>query len=1088
MLFMSKHMKKLMSLIALVFLATILTGCGGGSTSPKATTVETPLWCKAPETINSAGTACELVITPCNYPEVANAQGICTMSIGEWQPGANGINMPAPVYTAAANEVVYYYTLKPAAAKTGSAKTDPTLYKGWGLHAWNSADCDSYADFTHPDGGTDWTAPLQPTGIDPNYGAYWVLNLVDSPTCTNFIPHNLDLGVQTADLSASFTSATTNPTASHNFFILEGHEDIIFPFPRTFKSLIVPGGATLTCTAPLILNAAGDACITDPSIVPTFVPGKSVLYLRGDFNSWIGDATDTTVLKAYNFNYVADTSTYIMATSLTAGTYNFKVADIDWSAATSFGATAGDENVVVGKGKTLTVTDGQNISITVANDGNYQFSFNAADPKNPVLTVTQVGLDKVLYVKGSMNGWANTSPMVYEGNNIYTSVYNLTAGNFEFKVADDDWSDPTNFGASVGDTVQKLDVAKTLVQGRDAAGDPLAQNITLSIPSDGSYKFTLDTTDPAAPILLVSSATPFGSEVLSLRGSMNGWNGDAAGFKFSYANNHYTLITTLTPNKDAAGAVIAHEFKIAAAPAWDGTVMGAVTGDGDLVLGEARTLTMPGDNITLLVNAETKYKFDIDATNKSAPILTVSEYIPPFAGRALYLKGTMNSWTSDNAYIFTATNNIFTLTTTITAGSHEFKIASDGWEDDSSIGALTGNNVVTVGQALTVATKTNGGADNLTLEVPSDTMYKFVIDASDRANITLTVSEVIPFSGRPMYLKGTMNSWKNNDAYVLSYTNHTFTLVTTIAAGSHEFKIASANWEDDSSIGALSGNAVVTVGQALTVATKTNGGADNLTLEVPKDTMYKFVVDTSDLTNITLTVSEAVPFAGRTMYLKGSMNSWTTDNNYVLSYANNIYTLITALPAGSQEFKIASDGWEDDSTIGGFTGSTAVTVGTPLAVATKINGGTDNLTLEVPTDTLYKFVIDATDRANVTLTVSEEVPFAGRPMYLKGSMNSWSTDAAYLFTNVAGTYTLEATLDAGSYDFKVASDGWEDDSTLGGMPNNTLVTIDSPLAVATKTNGGTENLSVVIATKAIYIFTVNAIDANAVTLTVTKKP
>jgi len=1082
---MSTYMKKLMSLVALVFLATVLNGCGGSDTKP--TSIETPLWCKSPETINEAGTACELVITPCNYPEVANDQGLCVMDIGEWRPGANGIDMPAPVYIAAPDEVVYYYHLKDTAAKGSQSKVQAADYTGWGIHAWNNADCDSYADFDHPEGGTAWGVPILPSGIDPTYGAYWVMNLVESPTCTNFIPYNYDAGIQTADLSASFTSQETNPTGSHNFYVLEGSEDTIFPFPRTFESLVVPGGATLTCEAPLILNGDGTECITDPSIVPTFVPGESVLYLRGDFNGWIGDANDEAVLKASNFNYVAETSTYVMATSLTAGTYGFKVADINWSAATSFGATAGEENVAIGDGKTLTVSDGQNISITVATDGNYQFSFNATDPENPVLTVTEVALNKVMYVKGSMNGWANVSPMVYKGNNIYTSVYNLAAGDFEFKVADDDWTDATNFGASVGDTVQELDVAKTLVQGRDSAGDPLAQNITLTIPSDGSYRFTLDATDAAAPILIVSSAIPFGNEILSLRGSMNSWDGDAAGFKFTYADNHYTLITTLMPNTDDTGATIPHEFKVAAAPAWDGTVIGAVSGDGALTLNEARTLTSPGDNITFLVNAETKYKFDIDATNKSAPVLTVSEYTPPFAGRTMYLKGSMNSWTNDDAYILTPADNIFTLTTTITAGSHEFKIASADWEDDSTIGALPNSSVVTVGEALTVATKVNGGADNLTLEVPSDTLYKFVIDASDEANVTLTVSEVIPFSGRTMYLKGSMNGWANDDAYVLSYADNTFTLTTTIAAGSHEFKIASADWEDDSTIGALSGSNVVTVGQALTVATKTDGGTDNLTLEVAADTMYKFVINTSDAANITLTVSEAVPFSGRTMYLKGSMNGWSNNNDYTLSYANDIFTLITAVPAGSHEFKIASADWEDDSTIGALTGSSVVTVGTALTVATKTDGGADNLMLEVATDTLYKFVIDTSDRANVTLTVSEEVPFAGRDIYLKGSMNGWSSDAAYLFTNVAGTYTLEATLAAGTQEFKIASDGWEDDSTIGGFANSTLVTVDVPLEVAVKTKGGENNLTFE-ATAATYIFTIDATTSGNNSLTIALKP
>jgi pullanase-associated domain-containing protein len=831
-------MKKLMSLVTLIFLASVLTACGGNS--EKTAVVETPLWCKSPETINDAGTACELVITPCNYPEVANPDTqLCEMDRGEWRPGANGIDMPQPVYTAGANEVVYYYQL------TSGDYTD------WGLHAWNNDDCNSYADFDRPIGGTSWTAPLAPTGIDPNFGAYWVMNIIEAPNCAYLIPHNLETSTQTADLRVELATAETNPTGS--FFILEGfEEDYIFPYPRTFASLVVPGGATLTCEAPLIINEAGDECITDPSIVATFVPGESVLYLKGEFNGWFGEATDDD-LKTYNFNYVEATSTYVMATSLTAGTYSFKVADIDWSDATSFGTATGEEEVVIGEAKTLTVTDGQNISITVAADGNYQFSFDASDPENPVLTVTEVSLGKVMYVKGSINGWANTSPMVYEGNNIYTSVYSLAAGDFEFKVADDDWSDPTNFGASVGDLVQELDVAKTLVQGRDEAGDPLAQNISLTIASDGSYKFTLDTTDPQAPILTVSNAIPFGNAVMFLKGTMNGWGGVADGFEFSYADNHYTLIATLTPNTDDNGDIIAHSFKISD-PTWaDGSTVGSVDGDGALVVGEARTMTLPGANIDLLVSSETLYKFDLDATNKAAPILTVTEHVP-FAGRAMYLKGAMNGWSTNEDYLLSYADNTFTLITSIPAGSYEFKIASDGWEDDSTIGALPDSGVVTVAEALTVATKTNGGADNLSLEVPVDTLYKFVVDTSDAAAVTLTVTEHVPFAGRDIFLKGSMNGWSTDAAYQFTNVAGTYTLEATLAAGSQEFKIASDGWEDDSTIGGFTDNTVVTVDVPLDVAVKTEGGENNLTFEATAAT-YIFTIDATGSGNNSLTIS-----------------------------------------------------------------------------------------------------------------------------------------------------------------------------------------------------------------------------------------
>ena len=129
--------------------------------------------------------------------------------------------MPEPVYIAGAGEVVYYYNLS-----SGD-------YDGWGLHAWNNADCQSYADYDRPEGGTAWGSSLPFDGIDPNFGAYWVLNIIESPNCTNFIPYNFDAGIQTSDLSVDLSSPATNPTG--NFYVLEGNESTVFPYPRTFE-------------------------------------------------------------------------------------------------------------------------------------------------------------------------------------------------------------------------------------------------------------------------------------------------------------------------------------------------------------------------------------------------------------------------------------------------------------------------------------------------------------------------------------------------------------------------------------------------------------------------------------------------------------------------------------------------------------------------------------------------------------------------------------------------------------------------------------------------------------------------------------
>lgn len=708
---MTGYTKQLASVI-LAIMVTVLTGCGGSDDTTIVT--EAPLWCKSPETINDTGTACELVITQCNYPEVANPETLlCEMSTEAWIDGSNGITMPEPVYVAGAGEVVYYYNLS-----SGD-------YTGWGLHAWNNADCQSYADYDRPEGGTAWGSSLPYDGIDPNFGAYWVLNIIETPNCTNFIPYNFDAGIQTSDLSVDLSSATTNPTG--NFYVLEGNETTIFPYPRTFDSLVVPGGSTpppLTCEAPLVLNEAGDECITDPTALEVFDPAATTLYLKGSFNDWANDE---------NFVFAYEDDTFIMVASLAASTepYEFKIADANWSEPTSFGAAEGEAEVTLDTSKNLVVGEGVtvNLSLTVASDTNYQFVFNAKDPENPTLTVTEVVYNKAMYVKGSMNDWSATAAMTYQGNSIYESIYTLDATSYEFKVADAAWTEETNFGAAAGDEAITLDIGKSLV-----FGEGVAMNITMTIAEAGNYKFVLDATLPEAPVLTVSTAVPYGNNALYMKGTMNDWT-QTEGFGLAYADNHYTLVTLLNP--------ATHEFKIAPDDWNDAATIGGFPDNNVITLDTALDVAVKNDggseNLRLVVDTAAMYSLDVDATNKAAPTLLVKEYIP-FMARTMMLKGTMNGWSNDVAYEFIYDAGMFTLETTLEAATHEFKIASADWEDDSTIGALPDASVVTVDTPLTVAVKDDGGADNLRLVVDATTTYIFTVDATTVGAPVLTVT------------------------------------------------------------------------------------------------------------------------------------------------------------------------------------------------------------------------------------------------------------------------------------------------------------------------------------------------------------
>lgn len=716
------YMKKLLTTMLFAFSAAVLSSCGGDQVGLTGT-AETLLICKSPETLTEDGTACELVIVPCNYPEIPNDLGLCVMDTGAWPDGTNGITMPEPEYVPKDGEVVLYYALT-----SGE-------YTGWGLHAFNEGLCTSWAMFDGPGGdttGTSWGIPIDPVGVDPNYGAYWVMDTTANLNCGNWIPYNFDASLQVQFTAiAQLADETVNPT--NRFFLLEGL-DLVFPNPRTFDSLVVPGGSTLTCDEPLILNETGDACIDDPTALVTFVPGDATLYLKGSFNGWLGDEATDEVKAEYVFEYADGVYTMVASIPASADEYSFKIADDLWSEPTSFGAAATEEPVVLGEDKTLVVGEdvSQNITFTVSADANYQFIFNATDPELPVLTVIEVPLKKVMYVKGTLNEWSNTQAMVYEGQNIYTSVFTLAATDYEFKVADATWTDDTNFGAALGDEMLDLDVSKSLV-----FGEGVAQNIAITIAEAGNYKFVLDATSTEAPILTVSTAVPYGNNALYLKGTMNDWS-QVEGFGFGYADNHYILATLL----DTA----THEFKIAPDDWNDAASIGGLPENNLITQDEALTVAVKDDggteNLRFVVDAPAMYQFDIDATDKHAPVLVVSEYTP-FAARTLMLKGTMNGWSNDAAYEFTYAAGIFTLETTLDAATHEFKVASAEWEDDSTIGGLLDMNVVLAAEPLTVAIKNDGGTENIRLEVAEQTTYIFTVDATivGAPVLTITVKE-----------------------------------------------------------------------------------------------------------------------------------------------------------------------------------------------------------------------------------------------------------------------------------------------------------------------------------------------------------
>ncbi|WP_322805072.1 pullulanase-type alpha-1,6-glucosidase [Vibrio alfacsensis] len=120
--------------------------------------------------------------------------------------------------------------------------------------------------------------------------------------------------------------------------------------------------------------------VTKAADAPTF--GETSLFLRGTITTWDTPAEDSSA----KFNYVA-ADVYSLDIELAAGSYEMKIASADWAGDTNFG---GEGNVELGAAVTMDVGgDSANLKITIAEAGNYNFHFNAADKAAPIVTVTK---------------------------------------------------------------------------------------------------------------------------------------------------------------------------------------------------------------------------------------------------------------------------------------------------------------------------------------------------------------------------------------------------------------------------------------------------------------------------------------------------------------------------------------------------------------------------------------------------------------------------------------------------------------------------------------------------------------------------
>lgn len=169
----------------------------------------------------------------------------------------------------------------------------------------------------------------------------------------------------------------------------------------------------------------------------------------------------------------------------------------------------------------------------------------------------------------------------------------------------------------------------------------------------------------------------------------------------------------------------------------------------------------------------------------------------PLSGRALYLRGTFNSWNAAEPHKFVWACKRYELVTRID-GSHKFKLADEDWSADADFGAgSTAKRLALRGSELQ---HSFSGLHRFTLTMdPQNQRPELNIESCPTG---------APLGPTTLFLRGSMNNWAALDDYAFQYSCDAYYLNVNLPTR-HEFKIADAAWQETTSFGSASSTALV---------------------------------------------------------------------------------------------------------------------------------------------------------------------------------------------------------------------------------------------------------------------------------------
>jgi hypothetical protein len=177
--------------------------------------------------------------------------------------------------------------------------------------------------------------------------------------------------------------------------------------------------------------------------------------------------------------------------------------------------------------------------------------------------------------------------------------------------------------------------------------------------------------------------------------------------------------------------------------------------------------------------------------------------------------------------------------------------------------------------------------------------------------------------------------------------------------------------------------------------------------------------------------ASATAVTGKTLYLLGGINGWSSNDSYKFTESTTtpgVYTLETSFKLYGA-FKVADAGWSAETNWGASSSTSTLTVGTAFTLS--LGASSQNITFATATDTcqVSKITLD-TDAG--TLLVEGTVIHAGNPtaetpIYLRGAFGgtTWPVLADYQFikTTTDGVYEINKSFELTGA-FKVATEDW----------------------------------------------------------------